>query len=88
MKKSKLAQGIAMMTTGTKYKEVSFWHKLFSCLKGSQKYRDSMRRRARRAGHLANSVSRLDKISRVLFPLTFLVINIIYWTVYYFDDSR
>ncbi|XP_067949719.1 gamma-aminobutyric acid receptor subunit alpha-1-like [Watersipora subatra] len=55
MKQSKLVQGIGMISMGSKYKEVSFGHKLLSCLKGSHKYRDSMRRRARRAGHLANS---------------------------------
>ncbi|KAF6022628.1 hypothetical protein EB796_019066 [Bugula neritina] len=88
LKKSKLAQGISIISTGTKYKEETFWNKLLSCLKGSHKYRNSMRRRARKAGHLANSVSKLDSISRVVFPSTFLIINIIYWSVYYLNGRR
>ena len=29
-----------------------------------------------------NSVSKIDRVSRVVFPTTYIVINIIYWSVY------
>ena len=29
-----------------------------------------------------NSVSKIDRVSRVVFPSTYIVINIIYWSVY------
>jgi len=29
-----------------------------------------------------NSVSRIDRISRVLFPVSFIILNIIYWFMY------
>ena len=29
-----------------------------------------------------NSVSRIDKLSRIIFPLVFFMLNIIYWAVY------
>ena len=29
-----------------------------------------------------NSVSRIDKLSRIIFPVVFFVLNIIYWTIY------
>ena len=28
-----------------------------------------------------NSVSKIDRVSRVVFPTTYIVINIIYWSV-------
>ena len=33
-----------------------------------------------------NSVSQIDKISRVVFPLLFLVINLFYWCTYIVED--
>lgn len=84
MKKSALAKGISIMSTGRKYEEAGFARKLLSCLQGSHEFRSVMRRRARQSGVGANSVSRLDKISRVLFPLAFTALNVMYWAVYYF----
>ena len=34
----------------------------------------------------ANSVSDIDKVSRVLFPLAFLAINLVYWLSYLSND--
>lgn len=85
LKRSALAQGIQLMSTGEKYVEVSCGRKLLNCLQGSHKYRNSIRRRAKRSGVGANSVSRLDIASRILFPLSFTMFNIIYWAVYYFN---
>ncbi|KAG5670594.1 hypothetical protein PVAND_000845 [Polypedilum vanderplanki] len=35
-----------------------------------------------------NSVSKIDKISRVVFPLLFFIINLIYWTFYLSRSQR
>ena len=35
-----------------------------------------------------NSVSNIDEISRVLFPLSFLLINLIYWCTYLTHSER
>lgn len=34
----------------------------------------------------ANSVSSIDKVSRVLFPLAFLAINLLYWLTFLSHD--
>lgn len=35
-----------------------------------------------------NSVSKIDEVSRVVFPLCFFVINLIYWTFYLYRSQR
>ena len=35
-----------------------------------------------------NSVSRIDRVSRVVFPSTYIVINIIYWCLYLDRSER
>ncbi|XP_064637702.1 gamma-aminobutyric acid receptor alpha-like isoform X2 [Lineus longissimus] len=71
--------------TGIEY-EASEWMmndnccmKFFNCLRGSAKYRDMKSRTSKRG---VNSVSKIDRIARVLFPGSFLFFNICYWTVY------
>ncbi|XP_075734536.1 gamma-aminobutyric acid receptor subunit alpha-2 [Rhipicephalus microplus] len=49
-----------------------------NCMLGNERYRDEMRRRADR-GATVNSVSQIDRVSRVLFPCSFIVINLFYW---------
>nr|UOV21280.1 GABA-gated chloride channel, Grd-like, GABA-5 [Ixodes ricinus] len=34
-----------------------------------------------------NSVSKIDKVSRVVFPLTFIVTNVVYWLTYFKEDE-
>ena len=36
--------------------------------------------------HGLNSVSRIDKLSRIIFPSVFVFLNIIYWTIYLADE--
>ena len=59
---------------------LQFWH----CLKGNAKYRE-MKQRTKPSG--TNSVSRIDRFSRVFFPLTFSVFQVLYWLAY-FDFSN
>ena len=57
----------------------AFCTRFINCLKGSAKYRD-MKIRTSQPG--INSVSRIDRIARILFPGSFLLFNIMYWTLY------
>lgn len=50
-----------------------FWF----CLSGDGRYRRALRRRASRFG--INSRSRLDVVARIVFPLSFVLFNILYW---------
>ena len=57
-----------------------FWKKLFKCLQGSASYRKMLELTSSPTG--VNSVSRIDVVSRILFPITFIVINATYWIAY------
>ena len=52
-------------------------------MKGNSKYRD-MKLRMKPWG--TNSVSRIDRFSRVSFPLAFSIFQVLYWLAY-FDFS-
>lgn len=56
---------------------LQFWY----CLTVSQSYKEQMKRRRVRGQGLtaANSVSMIDKTSRILFPFVFFILNVIYW---------
>ncbi len=54
--------------------------RFIKCLQGSAQYRRAMEIRAHRHG--VNSVSKIDKVSRTLFPLSFIILNVIYWIAY------
>ena len=54
--------------------------KFYNCIKGSAEYRDMKMKSRRRDG--VNSVSRIDTVSRVVFPIVFIAFNIFYWVVY------
>ncbi|XP_013411589.1 gamma-aminobutyric acid receptor alpha-like [Lingula anatina] len=47
------------------------------CLRGDSKYRKLLTMRGSPDG--INSVSRIDKVSRIVFPLTFTILNVLYW---------
>ncbi|EEC13799.1 conserved hypothetical protein, partial [Ixodes scapularis] len=48
------------------------------CMVGNERFRNEMRLRADR-GAIVNSVSQIDRVSRVLFPFCFILINLFYW---------
>lgn len=54
-------------------------YRCLMCLQGSARYRKKMRKRANSDG--INTVSQIDKISRVLFPFSFIFLNIVYWII-------
>jgi gamma-aminobutyric acid receptor subunit alpha len=77
---------------------VSKWRQLLYCLKGDEVYRRQRQREAAHAAALraskctgdggitsryVNSVSRIDKTARILFPASFGLLNLIYWVAYY-----
>lgn len=45
-------------------------------------------RRQRSRGTQFNSVSKIDKISRIVFPLLFFIINLFYWYIYLSRSRR
>ncbi len=53
------------------------------------KYKEQMKkRRVRGQGFTAaNSVSLIDKTSRILFPFVFIFLNIIYWGFYIIERN-
>jgi hypothetical protein len=55
----------------------SFW----KCVINDPVYKKEMTKRAHFKG--INSVSRCDRVSRILFPFSFLLLNILYWYKYY-----
>jgi hypothetical protein len=59
--------------------------RLLHCLRGDAGYRQLMRRTASPTG--VNSVSMIDKVSRVLFPTAFLCLNCVYWIGYSQHDN-
>lgn len=57
--------------------------KFLCCLLGNEEFRAHLGRGAKGP----NSISKIDKVSRVLFPFAFLAFNVIYWSIYYFDHN-
>ena len=55
------------------------WYQVLHCIIGSELYR----RKRRSAGSRINSVSRIDRVSRVLFPLLFGCLSLFYWNLYW-----
>ncbi|CAH1777614.1 unnamed protein product [Owenia fusiformis] len=58
----------------------SCWLMFIRCLQGSASYRESMSRMKHTSG--ANSVSKIDEICRIVFPVSFITVNVIYWIGY------
>ena len=56
--------------------------KFYNCLKGSASYRNMKVRNLKRARGVTNSVSKIDRVSRYLFPFVFFAFNMIYWISY------
>ncbi|GFU53529.1 gamma-aminobutyric acid receptor alpha-like [Trichonephila clavipes] len=57
---------------------VQFWN----CIMASDQYKAAMRRRVAGRPDAVNSVSKIDEISRILFPCCFAVLNLFYWFIY------
>ena len=55
---------------------LKFWH----CIMGTSSYR--VKQQKKNLHKSFNSVSKIDKASRVVFPLSFLIFNIFYWAIY------
>ena len=53
--------------------------KFFRCLQSNTKYRQMMAQTGSPTG--VNSVSLIDRMSRILFPLTFTSLNVMYWVI-------
>ena len=56
-----------------------------TCIIASEDYRDHILRDIE--DEHVNSVSKVDTLSKYLFPLTFILVNIIYWLYYYGERS-
>lgn len=56
-------------------------------LSASARVRQSRRKEGEAIPFQLNSVSQIDKFSRVFFPVTFMVINYIYWSYYLKDEE-
>ena len=52
---------------------------MFYCLAANQSFRQIRKKKALAKGNIINSVSKIDSVSRILFPVTFSIINVIYW---------
>ncbi|CAH0560464.1 unnamed protein product [Brassicogethes aeneus] len=75
------------------------WKQFLYCLKGDEKFRKQRQREAANSGNNGNghsnvrhinSVSLIDRASRILFPASFGVFNLFYWMVYFMaqDDFK
>ncbi|XP_074650714.1 gamma-aminobutyric acid receptor subunit alpha-2-like [Tubulanus polymorphus] len=69
---------IAYDTTDYNFNENCFT-RFFNCLTGSAKYRDMKMRNSKKG---VNSVSKIDKLARLMFPLAFFLFNLFYWVLY------
>jgi hypothetical protein len=58
-----------------------FLHNFWKCVINDPAFKKQMTKRAHFKG--INSVSRCDRVSRIMFPLSFLLLNTAYWYIYY-----
>jgi gamma-aminobutyric acid receptor subunit alpha len=54
----------------------------------AQRRRKSINNNMKRPNQTFNSVSKIDKVSRVFFPILFLAVNLIYWVFYLSRSQR
>ena len=54
-----------------------YFRRLWFCISGNTKYKRIIRRRATRFG--MNSRSKLDIFARIVFPVSYVLLNILYW---------
>ncbi|XP_072040427.1 gamma-aminobutyric acid receptor subunit alpha-2-like isoform X2 [Amphiura filiformis] len=66
------------------YDKPSLCSDFLNCLSGNQEYRERRKGRSRNNDKAFNSVSKIDEISRIMFPISFIVINALFWIAYSF----
>ena len=59
----------------------TFFKHFWKCIVSDPIFKKQMTKRANPKG--INSVSQCDRISRIIFPMSFLLLNILYWKSYY-----
>ncbi|EDW00411.1 GH12851 [Drosophila grimshawi] len=76
-------------TTQTEPPAVSRMRQMWLCLKGDVKFRRQRERDAAaeksvqgRGASYVNSISLIDRVARVAFPMTFALFNLLYWLAY------
>ncbi|CAL8117419.1 unnamed protein product [Orchesella dallaii] len=74
------SKSVASKETQTE-KKTSLLRQFWYCIIADEEFRRE-RQRAAALESSTNSVSRIDTISRVLFPVSFTILNIIYWIIY------
>lgn len=72
--------------TQTETPRIARWQQIWLCVLGDEKFRRQRQREASekctgRARYI-NSVSLIDRTARVGFPMSFGVLNVLYWLVY------
>uniref|UniRef100_A0A8D8QVM0 Gamma-aminobutyric acid receptor subunit alpha-6 n=3 Tax=Cacopsylla melanoneura TaxID=428564 RepID=A0A8D8QVM0_9HEMI len=69
--------------TQTEHK-IPIWKLVTYCLVANEKYRKKREQEVSREGYQfhINSVSRIDRVSRILFPASFGFLNLLYWITY------
>uniref|UniRef100_A0A182QI39 Neurotransmitter-gated ion-channel ligand-binding domain-containing protein n=1 Tax=Anopheles farauti TaxID=69004 RepID=A0A182QI39_9DIPT len=73
-------------TTQTEPPKEPVWKQVWLCFLGDDQFRRRRQREASARGggnRHVNSVSLIDQAARILFPMSFLFFNILYWLVYY-----
>jgi len=69
--------------TGTQTEpKPSIFSQMILCLLANQDYRTKRASEAKGRGVIVNSSSRIDRIARLMFPLSFTGFNIVYWFSY------
>ncbi|CAD7090290.1 unnamed protein product [Hermetia illucens] len=70
-------------TTQTEPPITPKWKQIWLCLLGDEKFRKQRQREAttKRSRHI-NSVSLIDQVSRIAFPMSFGLFNLLYWMAY------
>lgn len=67
---------------------VNYWFLFRMCITSDPKFKSHLTKSAleRLNAKGINSVSRVDRLSRTIFPLFFFILNILYWLNYYQYD--
>jgi len=69
-------------STKKREQKLSIFHQFVLCFLANEDFRKKREKAATLAGTSFNSVSKIDNFARLLFPLTFLLFNLLYWSHY------